>query len=157
MGDKFAALQETAAVLLEYKGPDTQQAIAVVRGVHDPALEGEEPASGDAAAAAMREARLIARDKAVLAAARTKGAELAASLARLRAQENKLRLSQDARRGPSLHAVRALDRESPLLRGQQHGPLYAQGFQRPAALRPGAGPEAVSVDRRTRRLRSPRV
>jgi hypothetical protein len=122
VADMFKAPQTsaTAAVLLEYKGPDTSQQVAIVKGVHDPALEGEEPASEEAAEAAMREAKLIARDEAVLAAARNKGAELAASLARLRAQENKLRQKE------TLHTSHAIAVKPPLEHGNRHGPLDAR-------------------------------
>ena len=116
VADMYKAPQSpaTASALLEYKGPDTSQEVVTVKGVHDPELEGEEPASEEAAETAMREAKLRAKDEAVLAAARNKGAELAASLARLRAQESKLR-QKEALHGPE---SRHLSPPLPLGRGQ---------------------------------------
>ena len=146
-GDKFAALQDTAAVLLEYKGPDTQDAVAVLQGVHDPALEEAAPASSGAAAA-MREARLISKDEAVLVAARSRGAELAASLARLRAEESKLRQKEGWYPTNSLNAPPALARDWPLLRGHRQGPVSVMSQEhaqpRVAPGRPSARKATIS-------------
>ena len=147
-GDKFAALQDTAAVLLEYKGPDSQDAIVVLQGVHDPALEEAAPASSGAAAAAMREARLISKDEAVLDAARSRGAELAASLARLRVEESKLRLKEGWHPTNSLNPSPALARDWPLLRGHRQGPVSVMSQEhaqpRVAPGRPSARKATIS-------------
>jgi hypothetical protein len=123
------AFTESAAAVLEYKGADTLDDIVVVQGVHDPALEGEAPASGDAAEAAMRIAKLMARDGAALAAARTKGAELAGDVARLHAQENQLRQREELEHSIDSVEARARQalREPVLVKGSRHGPQTLSG------------------------------
>ena len=124
-----------AVVKLEYKGTDTYDAIVLVQGVHDPALEGVKPASEEAAKAAMREAKLVQQDEAVLAAARNKGAELAATLARLRRRESKLR-AKERMEQPGTHVLVSQSHfdESLLVHKQTHGPLAI--VHRPPLLQP---------------------
>ena len=119
--DRFAVLEDDASVMLEYKGPDTYDSLKPVQAVHDPALEGEAPASDDAAEAAMHAATLISRETAVLAAARTKGAELAGALSRLRAQENQLRQKEQREHLTQLRPH--IPSKSPLVRELRHGPI----------------------------------
>ena len=132
---KAPSSASNAVVKLEYKGTDTYDAIVLVQGVHDPALEGVEPATEEAAEAAMLEAKLVQQDEAVLAAARTKGAELAATLSRLRRQESKLRARERIEQ-PGTHVLVSQSHfgESPLVHKQTHGPLAI--VQRPPLLQP---------------------
>ena len=121
--DTYQLLQDDAAVVLEYKGPDTYDNIQLVQGVHDPALESAAPATAAAAAAALTLAKQVSKEEAVLSEARTKGAELSSSLAHLHAQEKELREKEGLntlQQGPLTNE--ALRGEFPLERGLRHGP-----------------------------------
>ena len=126
-----AIFRQSASVSLEYKGVDTYDEIRVVQGVHDPVLEEETPASGEATAAALRVATLMQKDRVELASAATRGKELAADVSRLRAQENQLRQREDLERSIGSLEERAAEalRAAPLAHSKalsavaRNGPL----------------------------------